>query len=170
MTDPPRDFLILDACVLIDYFNTDPGILALVARNHGNVFVTSNVLAEVKKVSDAKVRSLGLQIVTPEIDLLVDAEERSRHGGLSVEDWTSLLLAEQYGWCCVTNEKRLRNECKRHKVPCIRGLRLLIDLVESGQLSKADAVNVAEKMSEQNLRLGKEVIQKFKDEIGAGEK
>jgi len=72
--------------------------------------------------------------------LSLAAEER---GPLSFEDRVCLVLARDNRWACVTNEKPLHRECERENVPSIWGLRLMIELVRAGQLTRETAMETA---------------------------
>lgn len=60
-----RALLILDACVLIDFWDADPSVLGLVARHVGKVHVAENVLSEAKRIARAEAMDAGLIVVEP---------------------------------------------------------------------------------------------------------
>jgi len=49
-----KAWFIADANVLIDYAKTTPGILALVAKHVGPVYVAADVLEEVEQLNEAQ--------------------------------------------------------------------------------------------------------------------
>ena len=79
-----KRFLILDACVLIDFCKVDRSILSVVSAHVGQIHVPSPVLAEVDQLEEAEAMALGIEIVEPEIDQLVAAG--ATRAGLSFED------------------------------------------------------------------------------------
>jgi rRNA-processing protein FCF1 len=135
-------FLVLDACVLIDYSSTDKSILALISQHVGQVHVPRQLLEEVKSLNKRECDRLGLHVFEPELELLVNAAGRHR-SGLSFEDRICLLVAKQSGWTCVTSDKKLRRECVAEKVPVLWGLEPMIALVRSGHLAVAEANKAA---------------------------
>lgn len=65
------------------------------------------------------------KVFVPAEDL--DAAKRNaEHGKLSEEDWICLLTAKRRGYCCVTNDERLRRRCESENIPTIRGHRLIL--------------------------------------------
>ena len=120
--------LVVDANVLIDYANSDPGILSLVANNIGTIYVPSVVLDEVEQFNEDDCEKLGLQVLDEPVNVLLSAGEG--RGPLSFPDRVCLLLAKENQWTCLSNDKPLHKACKKDGVTVIWGLRLMIDLVE----------------------------------------
>lgn len=159
----PSDLLILDACVLIDFLSTDRNLLRI-AGLELTVHVASVVLAEVDDVDEGVLATLGVKVVEPSVELSTDAA--GRRGALSFEDWVSLLLAEEEGWTCVTNDGRLRKECAQHNIDVLWGLELLAILVERGRLAAAAAVEAAEAMHRSNPRyISAEIVARFRAKL-----
>jgi len=133
--------LIVDANVLIDYNNSDINILALVSRHVGHIHVPSVILDEVDGLSEEDCVGLGFTVVDEPIEVLLAAGES--RGALSFEDHVCLLLASNNEWTCVSNDKPLHRACSEENVPEMWGLRLMLDLVEAGRLSRDSALDVA---------------------------
>jgi rRNA-processing protein FCF1 len=142
-----RSALIVDANVLIDYCDTDISILGL-ASQQGPVYVASPVLAEVDGLDEDECERLGLRLVRPSAQQLVEAGRGST--ALAFQDKLCLAIAEEKGLTAVTNDKRLRSECATRGIPVKWGLEIMLDLVEAGQLARDDAVAVAEAIREGN--------------------
>lgn len=141
-------FLILDACVLIDFLEADPSVLA-VARDHlAPIAVVRPVFDEVDDITEQQAHELGLQIVDVGLDLAIEAG--SRQGPLSFEDCLCLLLAAREGWTCVTNDAALRKACLQESVDVRWGLELLLDLVKAGGLGHDEARSIATTIHAQN--------------------
>jgi rRNA-processing protein FCF1 len=161
------DLLIVDANVLIDFCKTDRTVLTLVTAHVGTVHVAEPVLAEVKELDRATAEGLDLRIVQPDFAMLTRAANAAARSPLRFQDWLCLFLADQEGWTCVTNDKRLRVECESRGVPILWGLQLVLSLVERGAHSKKDAVQFAQAIHSVNRRISRYVIHAFMEKVKA---
>lgn len=85
---------------------------------------------------------------------------------LSWQDHICFLLSKDYGWTCVTNDASLRNACLQAGVLTIRGLRPLIELVRMGQMDRATAVNLAQRIHEANpYHISSSIVERFVNEL-----
>lgn len=158
-------FLIVDACVLIDFVKTDQSLLRLVVDHVGPIHVPSLVLAEVKQLDLSTATSLGLLITDPDLDTA--AQAAALGGSLSFEDRLCLIMAKASGWTCVSNDGRLRRTCDREGVPTLWGLELLLRLVSAGGLPKEQAEEAAMTIHRSNPRyVSKKVLQGFTQKLG----
>lgn len=155
---------LVDANVLIDYAQTDPKVLTLVAKHLGPVHVPKDVLDEVDQLGEEACARLGLLIVDGTLAQIMEAGERK--SGLSYADWMCLILARDQGWTCVTNDGRLRKACSSEDVPVLWGLQLMKKLVEAGELGADEAVEIAEAMGVTNPWLSGKVIARFRAQMG----
>jgi len=112
MTEPQlRKLMLLDACVLIDYWKTKKSVLELFSIHLGTLHVASPVLDEVDDINDSgELTDLGVKIIIPEIEDVLEAG--TGRGQLSFQDRLCLLVAKREGFTCVTNDKFLRNACE----------------------------------------------------------
>ena len=62
---------------------------------------------------------------------------------LALDDHVCLVMARDHGWCCLTNDRALRNACGREGVPVLWGLEAMLGLVEAGLLLPENAIEVA---------------------------
>lgn len=136
-----RSPLLVDANVLIDFRDSDLTVLTLVARHLRAVRVPRPLLAEVRDLDDTDCDRYELGIWEPTTEQLTAAAAGRR--SLSFHDHLCLLIARDEGWCCATNDKALRRECRAQGVPVRWGLQLLVDLVAANQLGTAAAFDVA---------------------------
>ena len=146
----PPNPLLVDTCVLIDYHKSDLSVLTLASNHIGSVSLPREVLQEFRKgapLSDRDCERHGLTIIDPTLEQLelVSVE----HSKLSLADRMCLVMAKNC-CICVTNDKALRKACEREKVATMRGLRLMITLVEKKQLPADDAISIAKKIGEHN--------------------
>ncbi|MCZ0942678.1 MAG: hypothetical protein OXJ53_06460 [Gammaproteobacteria bacterium] len=149
-----------DADVLIDYRDTDLGIVALVAEHVARVTVVSQVLDEVREVSHNDALRLGLDVVEPDIDQLVEAGNRGSR--MSFNDQLCFLLCRDEGWTCVTNDGALRRLRKQNGVATRYGLRLMVDLVQARALSVERSISIAQQIHANNpLHINKRVLERF---------
>lgn len=158
--DPAPTVLLADADVLIDYRDTDLGIVALVAERLARVTVVSQVLDEVREVSHNDALRLGIDVVEPDIDQLVEAGNRGSR--TSFNDQLCFLLCRDEGWTCVTNDGALRRLCKQNGVATRYGLRLMVDLVRAHALSVERSISIAQQIHANNpLHINKRVLGRF---------
>ena len=156
--------LIVGANVLIDYANSDINILSLVSKYVGQIHIPSVILDEVSDLSEEDCIELGFVIIDESVELLLAAA--GARGALSFEDHVCLLLAIENDCTCVSNDKPLHRACEEESVSVKWGLRLMIDLVESGHLGKHAAVELAEDIQAQNSRhITQNVVDEFKRKL-----
>jgi predicted nucleic acid-binding protein len=160
----PRELLLVDADVLIDYADADVSVLGLVARHVGSVYVVRSVLGEVTQLPENECDRLGLQIVEPTLDQLLEAGEA--RGRLSFNDRLSLIVARDAGWTCVSNDRALRRACAEGRVPVWWGLQLMLALVGVGELERDSALDVARAIHRSNPRhITTEILGRFTREL-----
>lgn len=154
-----QTLLILDACVLIDFWDADPSVITLVVREIGPIHIAENVLSEVSQVDRSAAITAGLTIIEPTFEMMTAAARRRR--GLSFQDHLCLLMAREHGWTCVSNDGRLRKACDEDEVPVLWGLEVLAQVVEAGGLPVEAAIELAERMAACNRYLTQAVIDRF---------
>jgi predicted nucleic acid-binding protein len=160
-----RVLFILDACVLIDFLDADPGLFQRVARHLGLLIIPSPLLKEVGGADPSFFRKHGVKILDPTMDQLVRAA--AKRGGLSFADHLCLLMAQDDGYTCVTNDRALRNACKAEGVEAVRGLKLVLDLVEAGGLSHTEAVEISRTIHRANpMHINEDVLVMFDRLLG----
>lgn len=98
----------------------------------GQIYLATPVLSEINEIDEGACVELGIILVEPELEHVMLAAEKK--GPLSFQDNLCLILAKEYGWTCVTNDKPLRQKCELEGVPLIWGIELICILVESGGL------------------------------------
>ena len=118
--------------MLIDIVDTSPNLLTLISANLAPIVVPSPVLREVMTLDEQDCPAFGITVIEPTVDQLLEAG--TSRGALSEEDWLCLIVARDSDAICVTNDGALHRACGDRAVPCCRGLRLLIALVECGAL------------------------------------
>jgi hypothetical protein len=163
-----RELLLLDANVVIDYAIADLGVLGLVARHIGRVYVVRSILEEVDQIQEGDCERLGIEIVEPSLEQLVAAGAAQRDR-LSFTDRLSLIIAHDSGWTCVTNDRALRKACSQLHVPVKWGLELMLALVRAGEFEADAALAVARAIHEDNTRhLTAEILERFARELERG--
>jgi predicted nucleic acid-binding protein len=155
-----RTVLLADADVLIDYRESELGILELVVEHVGRVAVLAPVLGEVRGVTAAQCARLGIDIVEVETERMVQASEVEP--SVSFNDRLCLIACREEGWTCVTNDSALRRLCERHGVEARYGLGLMVDLVAAGALTQRRAIAVARQIQASNpLHINERVLARF---------
>ena len=158
------ELLLVDADVLIDYADADVSVLGLAARLVGSVYVVRSVLDEVTQLPESECDRLGVQIVEPTLDQLLEAG--AARGRLSFNDRLSLIVARDAEWTCVSNDRALRKACAESKVPVWWGLQLMLALVRVGQLESDTALAVAWAIHRKNPRhITIEILNRFAREL-----
>ena len=151
--------IISDANVLIDYVKADKRVLQLAVKHLCEIYVPVAILKEVKDATKSEIEKLGLISFEPSLDQAIKAAERPF--GLSFQDQLCFLIAQDNGWTCATNDKRLRSQCEVGGIAVIWGLEIMTLLNKEGHLDRAEAVKTAEKIGESNKYIGKELIRRF---------
>lgn len=158
--------LLVDADVVIDYQRSDLGILGLAARHFDSVAILLAVLEEIDGLTAEICVHHGIEVVEPTKEQIVRAEEDP--SGISLTDRLCFVVAREERWTCVTNDRRFRNLCRRHGVPTMYGLRLMIELVAAGALSRPRAEKVARQIQAHNrLRINDRILDEFRARLDA---
>ncbi|HME69731.1 MAG TPA: hypothetical protein VKM54_07665 [Myxococcota bacterium] len=161
-----RPVLLADADVLIDYVRSDPRVLRLVAEHIGPVKILRQVLDTVDQLSEADCRELALEIVDLPTETLLEAGQGS--GALSFEDRLCLLACKANGWTCISNDRVLIRSCDAEGIPFRRGLRLMVDLVAGGHITKQRALRVASAIHAANpYHINEDVLSAFNEALEA---
>jgi rRNA-processing protein FCF1 len=156
--------LIVDANVLIDYASTDEAVLALASAHLGEIVVASPVLDEVEALDEADCDRLGLRIIDPTLEQLLEAA--SQRGRLSFEDHVCLIIARDNGWTCVTSDGRLRAACVEVGIEVLWSLDLLVALVRVEALPGDDAITIASELHRLSPRfITDEILAEFEREM-----
>ena len=143
----PNRFMIMDACVLIDYMNGEP----LISSHIGPNYVTTPILEEVDSIdSIEELEQLGLLPIEPEIEDVFTAEEMD--GQTSFQDNICFLTARRQCFTCVSNDTNLRRKCMDADVPILWGLELILDLTKAGGILKKEASRIARDIQKSNPR------------------
>lgn len=164
LTETP--VLLADADVLIDYAVADRTILGLVSAHIGPVKVIRQVLESVEQLSERDCSSLNIEIIDLETEVLLEAGARAG-GGLSFEDRLGLIACRENGWTCLTNDGALIRACGEAKVRVCRGLRLMLDPVRGGVLTKRRALQIADAIHSANPHhINDRVLAEFRSLLG----
>ena len=156
--------LLADADVFIDYRDSELRILNLVTRHVGRLAVIPSVLDEVRDVTATECARLGIEVIEVETSQMLRAA-RIR-SGVSFNDRLCLIVCQEKGWTCVTNDGALRRLCKRRGVKTRYGLGLMVDLVINGVLTRRRAMAVARRMQVSNpLHINDNVLTRFADAL-----
>lgn len=151
--------LIVDACVLIDFYDADASVLAIISKALGPIHVASTVLAEVEGLDESAAESLGLRVIEPSFEMFAAAA--TRRGGLSPRDHICLIMAKGENWTCVSNDKALRNACAEEQVAVLWGLEMMGLAVEAGELPGEVAKDVARRISQVNPMITDALVERF---------
>jgi hypothetical protein len=155
-----RTVLLADADVLIDYRESELGILALVVEHLARVAVLAPVLGEVRGLTAAQCERLGVEVMEVETEQILQAARVE--SSVSFNDRLCLVVCREEAWTCVTNDGALRRLCERHSVEAKFGLGLMVDLVAAGVLVRRRAIAVARQIQESNpLHINERVFARF---------
>ena len=157
-------FLLLDANVLIDFYDADPSVFAVISSSVGEIQVASPVLAEVGQLSEVEAQRIGLKVIDPPVEMLTKVAQPG--GALAFADRLCLELAFAKGWTCVTNDRPLRRECEARGVAILWGLELIALAVEAGGLLAPDAAELGRSIADANRYITEDVLNRFLTRIG----
>lgn len=153
-----REAAICDANVLIDYVDADEDVIRELVKYWGTVYVPTRILYEVKKLPINRAEGLGLTVIETPLDLPASP-------GLSGPDRACLHFVITEGWTCIANDKLLRRECQRQGGKVVWGLAMLLKLVSAGQITKARAKGIAERIGVFNPEITGKLIAEFVDKL-----
>ena len=159
MRNNNRTILICDACVLIDYADTDPKILRLVSEHIGPVLVTAQALEETVSMDEKDVNALGLAVIEPENELFVEAAALA--GPFSINDKLIFLLAKREGYVCWTNDTGLKKLCEENGIDTYWGLEAMLILCDGGHLNHDAAMRTARHIHKLNIYITDMVLADF---------
>lgn len=135
--------LVADADAL-DYRESDLDVLTEAGRRIAQLAVLPDVLEEVRNLTPKKCESLGIKVIDVEMRTLEAAA--AVEASVSFKERLCLVVCQEQGWTCVTNDVVLRRLCRRHDVKVRHGLGLLVDLVGQGVINRARANVIARRM------------------------
>jgi len=161
---PRIRFLVVDACVLIDYAKADASIIPLVSRHVGEIHVATPVFQEVKDIDPAMAASLGIKLYEPTLEMAAAAA--AAKGRLSFQDLLCFAIAKTERWTCVSNDRQLRAQCESEKVPVLWGLEVLGLLAKVGALPAPQARELATTIAANNKRIGATILARFLAKLG----
>ena len=126
------------------------------------------VLDEVHGLTRRKCESLGIEVVEVEMPTLEAVAEMKPP--LSFNDRLCFVVCQERGWTCVTNDRALRDLCRRHDVKTRRGLGLLVDLVRLGAINRRRATTIARRMQKANPgHINERVLARFARALDAAD-
>ncbi len=155
--------LIVDASALIDYCESDLSVLSRFSQTVQPVYVGKAALEKVDQLSESQAHRSHINVVLPNIELALEAAEK--RGPLAYDDHETLLLAKSHGWCCLTNDKALRRECRKERVQVQWGLEPMKTLVAQNELTVGRAILIAQKISEVNPFITQKIVDVFEQQI-----
>ena len=159
--------LIMDACVVIDFLESDRTVIRLISETVGQVHVPLPILREeIAQLGEEHWADLGIVAVEPSLETATAAA--SRRAGLSFYDHLCLLIARDKGWTCVTNDGHLRRQCAAEDVPVIWGLETVALLVDAGALKRKAAAEIGQAIQQVNPRyITPAILTAYLERIGA---
>ncbi len=164
MSKDEPTFLLVDACVLIDYLEADPSVLGLISRHVGSLHATPEVLKEVRQVQEISLEDVGILEVEPNLEMRIQAANMK--GVLSINDCLCFFMARAYGWVLLTNDRALREHCTKNGVSVLWGLEPMKTLVRKGKLGVCEAERVAEQVHKSNpFFITTKIVKKFVREV-----
>jgi predicted nucleic acid-binding protein len=157
-------FLILDACVLIDFIKANRDILILFSKHVGILHVISPVAQEISTETEDSLKQLGIIIIEPEIEDAFTAA--TKRGALSFQDTLCLLTAKRRMLTCVTNDKTLRNNCENEGISVKWGLQFLVELHKAKGISISEALKIGHDIQKSNSKyITKEIMVRFEKSL-----
>ena len=154
-----RVHCILDANVIFDLNAGD--ILGYPCSLPYILHTTDFVLDEIESISLAELERCGLTLVELSSDLVVEVHQlRPQHLALSLADLSVFVYARHSGHMVLTGDGLLRTFAKESGIDVHGTLWLLDMLVGQGILTRPNAIQALQRMTEQKRRLPRAEVQK----------
>lgn len=158
--------LVVDASVIIDYWDSQRGLLSLIAENVGQLYIPSPVLAEeCLDMEEFEVKAVGVALIEPAIEEILGASSAERPSSLSFFDELCHLIAANRRLGCLTNDRGLRSRCTSSGVPVMWGLQPMVELAGQGFLSMETAMSVAQTMRQRNSHITEAIVGRFREKL-----
>jgi hypothetical protein len=139
-------------------------VLSLAARHLGPVYVPRILLREVDQLDEVVCSELGFILLDTSTQQVLEAG--NQRGALSFEDRLCLALARERDLRCVTNDRRLRSECRSQGIEIVWGLEMMLELVEGGFLAGRNAIQIAERIHQSNPQhITMKIVERFSLEV-----
>lgn len=155
--------VITDANVLIDYAIANKNLFSDLLQFFHEVHVPVDILNEVDQLSIEEARRLGFTIYTPHLSIYSEAEHLDND--LSFQDRICFLEARKNNWAVVTNDRDLKDLCRKEDIETFWGLQVILMMVEEGLVTKKNALAYGEKIAQCNKWIKEDVIADFKKRI-----
>ena len=140
---------------MLDYLEFAPSILSVTVKKFSQIFIPDVVLLELPKYSQTDIEALGIQIQeTPLSYHLLPLI-----GPLSFQDRACLMLSQEMGWTCVTNDQRLRKACAHEQVPTLGGFGLLNLLVQNKIISASEGIMAVKAIGKGNSWISPSLVE-----------
>lgn len=155
-----KRIVICDANILIDYAKANKKLIGVINKELYEICVPLPVWAEVKDLTREDAKTLGINIIEPSLNQLLDAAQMFG-GGLSSEDHLCFVMARDNKVICATNEKPLRQKCIASGIEVLWGLEFMLQLCKIGKLKADLAQKTAEQIVEINPRMTQKILKDF---------
>lgn len=164
MSQESKTAFIIDANALIDYCDSDLQMLSLLSQKTGTVYIARSTFDKVEQLSITAAKKKHLIIKTPDVETIIAAS--AERGSLAYDDRETLMLAKDYEWICITNDKPLRRECEKEGVAVLWGLEPMKMLVRHGDILASKAISVAKAIQSANPRyITDDIVERFEKQV-----
>ena len=166
MPDAPKKFLIADANILIDLAQAGEldAIRTLIHRQLVEIVMPRCVFDEISsEVTETDIHELGITLAPTTIEIYSKTAQMTERG-LSRQDKTILLTAEEKGYAVWTNDKALGKSCAARGIEVFREFAILKLLLVHGFISRDALLEIARRVEEINP-LMKGVSERLNSEI-----
>lgn len=166
MVQDTTPILLCDACVMLDYLDFAPSILFLTAKHFTQIFIPDVVLLELHNYSQADIENLGIRIQETPISYYL----LPLLGPLSFQDRACLMLSQEMGWTCVTNDQKLRKACDYEQVATIGGFGLLILLAQKKIITIKEGIQAINAIRKGNSWISSSLVEDVISQLEATHK
>ena len=152
MPDEPKKFLIADANILIDLAQAGElgAIRLLINQKLVEIVIPRCVFDEFSgEVTETDIHELGITLAPTTIEIYIKTAQMDERG-LSRQDKTILLTAEERGYTVWTNDRALGKSCAARGIEVYREFAILKLLLEHGFISKDALLDIARRVEEIN--------------------
>jgi len=160
-------YIVTDANVLIDYYNSDKSILGLISSHLAKLLVAQDVFEEVEQLLFEDLEELGIEVVEPGDELVEEATYANiAKPSISYQDWICFLLAQKNNCTCLTSDGGLRKVCKENQISVMWGLEPMKELVRQRKLSASEEIEIAKAIHLSNTEyITSKIIKRFTTEV-----
>jgi predicted nucleic acid-binding protein len=146
-------------------------LLTLFGETAGNLYVNDQTPGvDATQLSRQDCEAQGIAIIEATLKQLIEAETWHDRRRLSRYDRLNIIMARDSDLILIVNDKNQWECAQTEGVTCIRGLRMMLELVRRRKLPPAKAKKALQRMQDRNNWITQEVVEEFVAQLDGMEK